>query len=88
MGILPQPLFRRGNADRRQKLGAAPRRRRRVHAEMRLQRLDDLGADGEHGIERGHRVLEDHGELGPAQLAQFLRRQAGKVAAGEHHAAA
>ena len=77
-----------GNADRRQQLGAAPRRRRRVHAEMRLQRLDDLGADGEHGIERGHRVLEDHGELGPAQLAQFLRRQAGEVAAGEHHPAA
>ena len=33
-------------------------------------RLGDLHADGEHGVERDHRLLEDHGDLGAAHLAQ------------------
>ena len=45
---------------------------RRVHVEMRLQGLDELRADGEHGIERRHRILEDDRELGPPQAAQRL----------------
>ena len=50
-----------GDADLR---AAARRARSRalaaVEAEMRLQRLADLEADGEAGVEARHRLLEDH----------------------------
>ena len=48
MRILPQALLRRGDADLGQQLDAAPDGCRRVHAEMRLQGLDELRADGQH----------------------------------------
>ena len=37
---------------------------------MELQRLGDLVADPLHRVERGHGVLEDHGDLGTPQAAQ------------------
>ena len=39
---------------------------------MRLDRLGDLVPNGEHGIERGHRILEDHGDLAATNLAQLI----------------
>src|SRR5882757_5880120 len=54
---------------------------------MFLNGLDQLGADGQHRIERGHRVLEHHRERAAAQLAQFLRRQLQQILPVEHHAA-
>jgi len=35
-------------------------------------RFHDLVADGVDGVERGHRLLEDHGDLVPADRAVFL----------------
>ena len=35
-----------------------------VHAQVEPQRLGDLAADPHDRVERGHRVLEDHGDLG------------------------
>ena len=34
-----------------------------IHGLVQQDRLDDLIADGEDGIERGHRLLKDHGDL-------------------------
>ena len=34
--------------------------------------FNQLGLDGEAWIERRHRLLINHGDLGAAQLAQFL----------------
>src|SRR5262249_53032736 len=43
-------------------------------------RLGDLLADGEHGIQRGHRLLEDHRDLFAADLAHLRRREIEQVA--------
>ena len=45
----------------------------RSDAEMRVQRLDELRADGQHRVERAHRVLEHHGNRRAAQPAQARR---------------
>ena len=34
-----------------------------VHGLMEQDGFDDLAADGEHRVEAGHRLLEDHGDL-------------------------
>jgi hypothetical protein len=51
-------------------------RRSKVLALMQSDRLRDLLADGEHRIERGHRLLEDHGNL---RAADRLHRGGGCV---------
>ena len=56
--------------------GGAP-----AEAEVLDQRLDDLLADGEHRVERAHRVLEDAGDLLAADPLQLV------AAEGEHVAA-
>ena len=60
-------------ADRRCRPARAARRarssaRRAVRAAMLLQRLGDLPADGQHRIERGHRLLEHHADVAAAHL--------------------
>ena len=40
-----------------------------VHATVLAEHLGDLPSDREHRVERTERVLEDHGDLGSAQLA-------------------
>ena len=87
MRILRQPLLGRGNADRGEQLDAALFGAGVVKLEMLLQRLDQLGADREHRIERRHRVLEHDRQRAAAQLAQFLRRKLQQILAVEHHAA-
>ncbi len=59
-----------GDADRleqvdRPQLGGAARHARLVHHD----RLGHLVADALHRVERGHRVLEHHRQLPPAQVA-------------------
>ena len=87
MRILRQPLFGRGNADRGEQFDAALAGGGIVEFEMLLQRLDQLGADGQHRIERRHRILEHHRQRPAAQLAQFLRRKLQQVLPIEHHTA-
>ena len=54
----------------RARLGGAP-----VHAEAHAQHLVDLLADAHHRVERGHRVLEDHGDLeAPDRALSLLAR--------------
>jgi hypothetical protein len=43
---------------------------------------------GEHRVERGHRLLEDHRDVAAAVLAHLVFGQREKIAALEQHAAA
>jgi len=84
MRILVEPPSRIGDADPRQHL-------RRSLAQLGFGglrplgplQLDQLVADGEHRIERRHRVLKDHGEAGAAQRHGFRHRQIQQIAAIE-----
>src|SRR5712692_4296116 len=58
----------------------ARRRCRVAQSQMLAQRLGDLTADAEHRVEGGHRVLEDHRQLAPAQPPQRLARQRVEIA--------
>jgi len=64
--ILRQPLLGRGNADPRQQFDAALPGLGQIELEMLLDGLDQLGADGQHRIERGHGILEHDGERAAA----------------------
>ena len=55
---------------------------------MRRHRLDELAQDAQHRVERGHRVLEDHRDLGAAHLAHGALRQLREIAPAEADAAA
>ena len=48
----------------------------------------DLLADGEHGIERGHRLLEDHRDLLAADLPELAVGEVEQVLAVEQNLAA
>ena len=50
---------------------------------VQSHRLGDLVADGEHGIERCHRLLEDHGDLPAANAAHGIERRSEQIAAFE-----
>ena len=42
------------------------------HLEVDLQGLGDLPADGQHRVQRGHGLLEDHGDLAPPDAAHLV----------------
>ncbi|CUK21701.1 Uncharacterised protein [Achromobacter sp. 2789STDY5608615] len=65
-----------------QRLGA---RRGRVQPLVQLQRFGDLVAGREARVERGHRLLEDHGHVGAAHA---LQRAVGRVDQVQHLAVA
>ena len=87
MRILHQSLLRRGNADRAKQLHAAPFRGDAIKFEMLLKRFDQLGADGQDGIERGHRVLEYDRERPAAKFAQPFGIKPHQILSVEPHAA-
>ena len=68
--IFVDALLGRGDVHAAQQLDGALARLPPRAAAMAQDRLDDLVADGEARIERGHRLLEDHGEPVAAQVAQ------------------
>ena len=49
------------------------------------QRLDQLIADGEKRVERGHRVLKDHADLIAADFAEHFGRECGQIRAVKDH---
>src|SRR5258706_2332570 len=66
--------LRVGNADFAQELeGAHPRLPSR-HSEVLGQDLGELEADREHGVQRAHRLLEDHRNVRPPQFLQEIGR--------------
>jgi hypothetical protein len=66
-----------------QQLDRAPARRGAGEAAVELQHLLELVADGEHRVQRRHRLLEDHRDRRAAHVAQLAPRQAGEIAAAE-----
>ena len=60
----------------------------RREAAMRGHRLDQLPGDAQHRVQRGHRVLEDHGDVAAAHLADRVLVQVRQVAAAEGDRAA
>ena len=76
MRILLEPALAVGDADQPQQLERARARLRLAHLEMDDQRLHDLQPDRQDRIERGHRLLEDHGDVAAAHLAHLARRRA------------
>src|SRR3546814_6951250 len=65
--------------------GAAPVLLARA-AEVRLQRLGDLEAHGEAGVQRGHRLLKDHRHVLADDPAARPRRHGEQIAAVEGEA--
>ena len=85
--IVLEALLRARDPDLVEQLGRALVGLLAVHAEVHFERLADLPADGEHRVERGHRVLKDHRDLAAADRAQLLVVQRKQVAAAEHRGA-
>ena len=86
--ILPRAAFGFGNVDEAQHLDGARRRGGTVEALMKHQRFADLARDTEHRIERGHRLLEDHGDLVAADAPHLGLARLEKIAPGEADGAA
>jgi hypothetical protein len=86
MRILLEPRLGLGNADQPQEFDGARPRLFLVHTEMDGKGLADLQADLEERIERGHRLLEDHGNVAAAHLPHRLIIEVEEAAAIEHDA--
>ena len=83
--IFVDPARRQRDADLGQCVDRALARFLLAHATMGAQRLGDLLADGEHRIERAHRLLEDHADLPAAHLTHLARADRQQIAALEAH---
>ena len=73
-----------GDADPRQQLYGHLRRLALALALVQHDRLGDLVADLEHGVEAGHGVLEDHRDVVAAHLAHLVLAERQQVAPLEH----
>ncbi len=72
-----------GDADRVQQFQHALARRASAHGEMLAKHLADLVADGQHRVQRGHRLLEDHGNPPAANPSHAGFRQRGEFVVAE-----
>jgi len=87
MRILQQALRWIRNADHSQQFSGALPGQRSTHAKMNLNRLGELAANGEHRVQRGHGLLENHGHLTSTHLAHRLLVQSQQIAALKQHLA-
>src|SRR4029453_10853378 len=53
-------------------------------AQMQLRNFGDLHPHGQEGIQRGHRILENHRQLGASNISQLALLQLAQVPAFEH----
>ena len=86
--VLPQPGRRVGDADQPQQLGdpvGASACLRQIRS-CQTQDLRQLRADGEDRVERGGRVLEDHGDAAPAHCGSSPRAGMGQQVLALEHA--
>ena len=72
MRILFEPPRAVRDADQLEQFERTRRRLLVGHLQVNLQRLHHLLADGQHRVERGHRLLEDHRDVAAAPLAHLL----------------
>ena len=87
VGILAQPPVGVRNPDQVQQLQRPRPRRVVVHVQVVGQRLGKLPPDGQHGIERGHGLLEHHRDLAAPHVADLCVAQLEKIGAHETDAA-
>ena len=85
MRILRDAVFRLRHANQPQHLDCASVRLFARKAAVQDQCFGDLMANGQHRIQRRHRLLEDHGNGVAANLAHLGFRQLEQVAALEDH---
>ena len=88
MGIGGQAAGGRRHLDEIEQLARATGRAAMIERAVLHQRLDDLLADRIDGIERGHRLLEHHGDDATAQALARGLVEAVHVAALQQHFAA
>ena len=62
-------------------------RRRVIQSAVSLEALSDLSADGQDRVQARQRILEDHGDTRPPDVAQLILWQSNELAAFEAHAA-
>ena len=87
MRVVVRPASGFGHSNRLEQFdGAAPGLGPR-RAAVDDDRLGDLVADGEHRVERGHRLLEDQRDAGAAHLPHLAFRERQQIASVEEHAA-
>ena len=82
-----EPAFRVADADEVEKLERAGARLAVGQAAMQLQDLADLPLDGVERVERGHRLLEHHGDVVAAHAAHLVLVGGDQVLALEQDAA-
>ena len=88
VGILFQPPLGIGNSDHAQQLHRPRVGFLALDAHMMFECFGDLTPDGEHRIERRHRLLEYHGDVGAPHLADFHVAQLQEIPAHEEDLAA
>ena len=76
------------DADHLEQLNGALRGGLFVHLQVQLKRLGQLPADGEHRVEGGHRLLEDHADLVAADVPDLVLVHLEDVFAFEENLAA
>jgi len=76
----PEAKLRARDPDPVEQVAGARVRLLLVHVEVRLQRLADLPADRQDRVQARHRVLEDHRDVAPADLAELVVLQLQEVA--------
>ena len=81
--VLLHALARLRDRDQVEQIDRARHRGLAREVAVDADRLDDLLADPQHGIERGQRVLEDHADACAADRLQRLRRHAQELLAAE-----
>jgi hypothetical protein len=72
MGVIVQAVFRVRDTDHREQLRGTFACLVFGHANVQHERLFQLLADGQHGIQRSHWILEDHRDLGAAHVTNLL----------------
>ena len=85
VGVGAEPLAGHRYAHGFEQLDRPPSRRGAGELLMAVQHLGQLAADGEHRIERAHRILEDHGHACAADLARLRFAQRQEIGAVEGH---
>ena len=88
MWIGVEAPFRIAQPDQAQQLHHPRPRRRRRHVLVQQQRLGDLLLDAVERVQRGHRLLEHHGDAVAADVAHHPLRRADQLLAVEGDAAA
>ena len=84
--VLSEPPRGIGDADHLQELDGARPRLVLAHPLVDEKRLHDLQPDGQHRVERGHRLLEDHRDVAAAQRAHLVLGEREEIASFEQDA--